>query len=46
MQGAKERRLSRTNSTPQGEAIAGNTTDDALMVDQGEVAGLSLEVNK
>jgi hypothetical protein len=37
MQGAKERRLRRTNSTPQGEAIEGNTADDALMVDQGFV---------
>jgi len=25
----------RTSSTPQGEAIEGNTADDALMVDQG-----------
>ena len=35
IQGAKECRLRRTNSTAQGEAIAGNTVDDALMVDQG-----------
>ena len=35
MQGDKERRLRRTNSTPQGEAIAGNTADDILLVDQG-----------
>ncbi len=42
MQGAKERRLRRTNSTPQGEAIEGNTADDALMVDQGFVDTPSL----
>ena len=44
MQGAKERRLRRTNSTPQAcrepqgrtrEATEGNTADDALVVDQG-----------
>ena len=37
MQGAKERRQRRTNSTPQKEAIEGNTEDDTLMVDQGFV---------
>ena len=35
MQGAKERRLRRTNSTPQGEANEGNEADDAWMTDQG-----------
>jgi hypothetical protein len=34
MQGAEERRLRRIKNTPQGEAIEGNTADDALMVDQ------------
>ena len=37
MQGAKERRQRRTNSTPQREAIEGNTADDTLIVDQGFV---------
>jgi hypothetical protein len=34
---AKERRLSRMNNTSQGGATEGNATDDALMVDQGDV---------
>lgn len=32
MQGAKECRLRRTNSTPQGEATEGNAADDILLV--------------
>ena len=43
MQGAKERRLRRTNSTPQGEAIEGNTADDALMVDQGTIFQIDIQ---
>jgi hypothetical protein len=32
MQGAEERRLRRMGNTPQGGAIEGNTSDDALFV--------------
>ena len=31
MQDTEERRLRRTSSTPQGEAIEGNAADDALL---------------
>ena len=41
MQGAEERRLRRMSNTPQGGAIEGNAADDALMVDQGGVPGLT-----